>query len=432
MRKLQTIAEKKGIRYFLINFIDMYGVARAKLIPVAASDRQRIGFAGFSTWLDMTPDNPDTLAVPDPHTLTQLPWEPEVGWLACDLWLNGKPLAASPRIALKEQVRKMEQAGWRVRSAVECEYFLVTPDGKALADPRDDQDKPCYEQQALMRRYDFIREVLSGMEQLGWEPCQSDHEDANGQFEMNWRYADALITADRHAFFKFMVKAIAEKHGMRATFMPKPFVELTGSGCHAHVSLWDRAGKKNLFIDKKKKAGLAGIAGHFIGGIIHNAPALAALFNPTVNSYKRLNKQHTRSGVSWSSNAISHGHDNRTHMIRVPAADRFELRMIDSAANPYLLQAGLLAAGLDGLRCKRSPGKSRDSNMFDPEEQRSIHVPRLPDNLLDALRALDGSTVLRRGLGKPLIDAYIKLKREEWEDHCAHISDRERRVTLDC
>ena len=233
---------------------DLFGALRAKLVPARAIGEMQkagAGFAGFATWLDMSPADSDMFAVPDPDSLIQLPWKPDVGWLASDIVMDGKSVAHGPRHILKQQVAAAAAKGLRMKSGVECEFFLVTPDGRAVADGQDTHAKPCYDQAALMRRYDVITEICDSMIALGWEPYQNDHEDANGQFEMNWAYADAMVTADRHVFFKYMVKAIAEKHGLRATFMPKPFIDLTGSGCHAHVSVWDRAGRRNLFHDAK-------------------------------------------------------------------------------------------------------------------------------------------------------------------------------------
>ena len=280
---LAKAAKDRGIKYFLISFVDLLGVLRAKLVPASAiSEMQQngAGFAGFATWLDMTPAHPDMFAIPDPDSLIQLPWQPEVGWLAGDLWMDGKEVEASPRAALKRRIAAAAKNGWRMKTGVECEYFLLGPDGTTLADPRDTQEKPCYDQSALMRRYPVITEICDAMLALGWGAYQNDHEDANGQFEMNWEYADALVTADRHVFFKYMVKTLAEKHGLRATFMPKPFLALTGSGCHAHVSVWDAKGKKNLFEDAKGELGLSALAYNFLGGVLHHAPALTALFNP--------------------------------------------------------------------------------------------------------------------------------------------------------
>jgi len=431
---LAEIAKKKGIEYFLISFVDLFGVTRAKLVPtraITAMQRDGAGFAGFSTWLDMTPADPDMFAIPDPASLIQLPWKPEVAWLAADLHMNGQEVEASPRAALKRQVARAAKMGYRMKTGVECEYFLLNGQGEAISDARDIQPKPCYDQVALMRRYDVIRAICDSMNALGWGPYQNDHEDANGQFEMNWEYADCLTTADRHVFFKYMVKTIAEKHGLRATFMPKPFPQLTGSGCHCHVSLWDAAGKKNLFLDPKGELGLSKLAYHFLGGVLYSADALTALFNPTVNSYKRLNASITLSGATWSPNAISYAGNNRTHMVRIPDAGRFELRLMDGAANPYLLQAGVLLAGLDGIKNKRDPGKRLDINMY-TEGHKAKNVRRLPGNLLDALRLFEKNAIIRDGLGEAFVQSYAKLKHAEWKSYAAHISPWEREHTLDC
>ncbi len=431
---LADVAKKKGIEYFLISFVDLFGGLRAKLVParaIATMQRDGAGFAGFATWLDMTPADPDMFAKPDPASLIQLPWKPEVGWLAADLWMDGKEVEASPRAALKRQVARAAKLGFRMKTGVECEYFLLNGQGDAISDERDVQEKPCYDQAALMRRYEVIREICDGMNALGWGPYQNDHEDANGQFEMNWDFDDCLLTADRHVFFKYMVKAIAEKHGLRATFMPKPFARLTGNGCHCHVSVWDAGGKKNLFHDPKGDLGLSKFAYQFLGGVLHSADALAALFNPTVNSYKRLNAPVTLSGATWSPNAISYSGNNRTHMVRIPDAGRFELRLMDGAANPYLLQAGVLLAGLDGIKNKRDPGKRLDINMY-TDGHKAKGMRRLPDNLLDAVRLFEKSPVIREGLGVPLVEGYSKLKLAEWKRYAAEITTWERATTLDC
>ena len=431
---LARVAKDKGIKYFLISFVDLFGVLRSKLVPARAiGDMQKdgAGFAGFAAWLDMTPAHPDMFSIPDPTSMIQLPWKPEVAWLAGDLWMDGKEVEASPRVALKRQMARAEKKGYYMKTGVECEYFLITPDGLAISDANDTQEKPCYDQSALMRRYDVISEICDAMIELGWNPYQNDHEDANGQFEMNWEFDDALVTADRHVFFKYMVKAIAEKHGLRATFMPKPFANLTGNGCHAHVSVWDKTGKKNLFHSARDSLGLSKLAYHFLGGILHNADALAAVFNPTVNSYKRIDAQVTLSGATWSPNAITYGGNNRTHMVRIPDKGRFELRLMDGAANPYLLQAGVLAAGLDGVGSQRDPGKPLDVNMY-TEGHKLRSVRRLPSNLLDAIRTFEKSKVLRAGLGEELVSSYAKLKHLEWRSYAAAISPWERDHTLDC
>ena len=431
---LARVAKQKGIKYFLFSFVDLFGVLRAKLVParaIGAMQRDGAGFAGFAAWLDMTPAHPDMFGVPDAASLIQLPWKPDVGWLAADLWMDGKEVEASPRIILQRQIARAAKKGWRMKTGVECEFFLISPDGTAISDLLDTQAKPCYDQSALMRRYDIISEICDSMIAMGWDPYQNDHEDANGQFEMNWEYDDCLRTADKHTFFKFMVKSIAETHGFRATFMPKPFHNLTGNGCHAHVSVWDKTGRRNLFLDRKDEVGVSKLGYQFLGGVMHSAEALCAIFNPTVNSYKRINAPVTSSGATWSPNAITYGGNNRTHMVRIPDAGRFELRLMDGSTNPYLMQAGVLAAGLDGVAAKRHPGKRLDINMY--EEGGSLRgVKRLPLNLLDALRLLEKSKVLGDAFGKDVVRSYLKLRMKDWNDFMSHPSAWERDNTLDC
>ena len=312
-----------------------------------------------------------------------------------------------------------------------CIRDRVNADGTSLSDERDTQAKPCYDSSALMRRYDVITEICDSMISLGWKPYQNDHEDANGQFEMNWDFSDCLVTADRHAFFKFMVKSIAEKHSLRATFMPKPFTNLTGNGCHCHISIWDKAGKKNMFLDKKDELGLSKTGYNFLGGIMESADKMAAVFNPTVNSYKRINGSVTTSGATWSPSSITWAGNNRTHMVRVPGAGRFELRLMDGATNPYLLQAGILLLGLDGFNNKRDPGKRLDINMY-TEGHKAGKVKKLPLNLLDAIRDFDKSKIIRAGFGDDLVNSYVKLKNQDWGTFNKHLSSWERETTLDC
>ena len=425
-------AKARGIKYFLISYLDLFGHMRAKLVPAAAIGKmakEGAGFAGFATWLDMTPADPDLFAMPDPASLIQLPWKPEVGWLAADLWMDGKEVEQGPRNVLRRQMKKAAERGWEMKTGVECEFFLISADGTAISDSADQAPKPCYDQQALMRRYDVITEICDSMLTLGWNPYQNDHEDANGQFEMNWDYDNALLTADRHAFFKYMTRAIAEKHGLRATFMPKPFINLTGSGCHAHVSMWQNG--KNLFSDDAGELGISKLGYQFLGGLLHNADALAAITNPCVNSYKRINAPRTTSGATWSPNSVTYTGNNRTHMIRIPDAGRFEFRLADGAANPYLLQAGMLAAGLDGVDNNRDPGKRLDIDMY-VDGHTVKDCKKLPLNMLDAVRALEGSQVLKAGLGENFVKSYAKMKHAEWNDFSKHLTDWERRNTLDC
>ncbi|MEM8877845.1 MAG: type III glutamate--ammonia ligase [Pseudomonadota bacterium] len=438
MTDLAKIAKDRGIRYFLISFVDLFGVLRSKLVPARAIGDMQVegaGFAGFAAWLDMTPADPDMFAVPDPDSLIQLPWKPEVAWLAGDLVMDGNAVEQAPRVMLKRQIDKAASQGYRLKTGVEAEFFLINPDGSAISDERDTQAKPCYDQTALMRRYDVISEICNCMLELGWNPYQNDHEDANGQFEMNFDYDDCLKTADKHVFFKFMVKTIAEKHGLRATFMPKPFTHLTGNGCHIHASVWNSDGSTNLFHDEADEMGISKLGYSFLGGVLNSAEALCALFNPTVNSYKRINAPATLSGATWSPNTVSYTGNNRTHMVRIPDAGRFEFRLMDGSTNPYLAQAGLLAAGLDGVAESRDPGMRLDINMYDnPPESllKKAKARKLPLNLLDALRAFDKSKILRDALGSDVVDSYVKLRMADWHGFKSSLSQWERDNTLDC
>ena len=439
-KNLFKIAKEKKIKYFLISFVDLFGVLRSKLVPAHAIKEMQsagAGFAGFAAGLDMSPADSDMFGIPDPDSLIQLPWNKEVGWLASDLWMNGKPVEASPRVMLKKQIQKLKKQNLTMKSGVECEYFLISQDGNSIADSKDTQSKPCYDQSALMRRYDLIKEICDCMIEMGWGPYQNDHEDANGQFEMNWDYDDCLKTADRHTFFKYMVKTISEKHGLRATFMPKPFENLTGNGCHAHVSVWQ--GEKNKFLDKSDNLGLSKMAYNFLGGVIKNASSLSAFFNPTINSYRRINAPPTKSGATWSPSSISYTGNNRTHMIRIPDPGRFELRLMDGSVNPYLLQASVLAAGLYGLKNKIDPGKPLNCNMYE-DHAKYPDLPKLPNELGQSLEQLKNNKEMNDAFGKETIMSYIKLRSLEIRefqskenfDKTKPISKWEKDNTLDC
>ncbi len=430
---LATFAKDKGVKYFMISYTDMFGGQRAKLVPAQAIADMQVdgaGFAGFATWFDHTPAFPDMLAIPDPNSVIQLPWKPEVAWVAANCIMEDEPVAQAPRNVLRTLIAEAAKDGLHVKTGVEAEFFLLTPDGEQISDEYDTAPKPCYDQQALMRRYDVISEICDYMLELGWGPYQNDHEDANGQFEMNWEFDDVMNTADKHSFFKFMTKSIAEKHGYRATFMPKPVEGLTGNGCHAHISVWDKAGKVNMFADDSMELGLSARGRNFLGGIMKHASALAAITNPTVNSYKRINAPRTTSGATWAPNTVTWTGNNRTHMVRVPGPGRFELRLADGAVNPYLLQSVIIAAGLDGLRTNADPGKRHDIDMY-AEGHKVRGAPKLPLNLLDALREFDKDKGLKAMLGDEFSAAYLKLKMQEWNSYAAHFSKWEKDNTLD-
>ncbi|TJZ91354.1 type III glutamate--ammonia ligase [Paracoccus gahaiensis] len=433
MTDLAAFAADRGIKYFMISYTDLFGAQRAKLVPAQAiADMQRdgAGFAGFATWLDLTPAHPDMMALPDAASVFQLPWKRDVAWVASNcVMAGGGPLDQAPRNVLNRLVAEAADLGLTVKTGVEPEFFLLTPEGTQISDPADTAVKPCYDQQAVMRRYDVIAEICDAMLELGWQPYQNDHEDANGQFEMNWMYDNALATADKHSFFKFMTRSIAEKHGLRATFMPKPIMGLTGNGCHAHISVWTDDGR-NAFADDSKDLSLSDPGRHFLGGIMKHASALAAITNPTVNSYKRINAPRTVSGATWAPNSVTWTGNNRTHMVRVPGPGRFELRLPDGAVNPYLLQAVIIAAGLSGLKSKADPGKRWDIDMY-AEGHTVTGAPKLPLNLLDALRAYDADGELKAAMGSEFSAAYIKMKTQEWNAYTAHLTQWERDTTLD-
>lgn len=433
VKDLGKWAKDKGVKYFMVSYTDLFGGQRAKLVPAQAINDMAVdgaGFAGFATWLDLTPAHPDMMAVPDPNSVIQLPWKKDVAWLASNCVMEGRPVAQAPRNVLRHLVDEAAKEGLRVKTGVEPEFFLLTPEGDQISDPYDNAEKPCYDQQAVMRRYDVIAEVCDYMLELGWEAYQNDHEDATGQFEMNWKYDDVLQTADKHSFFKFMLKSIAEKHGMRASFMPKPFKGLTGSGCHAHISVWSLDGGKNAFADDERELGLSEQGRHFLGGIMKHASALAAICNPTVNSYKRINAPRTSSGATWAPNSVTWTGNNRTHMVRVPGPGRFELRLPDAAANPYLMQAVIVAAGLDGVRSKADPGRRYDIDMY--QNGHTVKgAPKLPLNLLDALREYDKDKTLKAMMGNDFSAAFLKLKHKEWDSYVSHFSRWERENTLD-
>ncbi|MFT5651862.1 MAG: glutamine synthetase type III, partial [Yoonia sp.] len=397
------------------------------------------GFAGFATWLDLTPAHPDMLAMPDPEAVIILPWNKEIAWVPGNCVMSGKDVDQAPRNVLRKLIAEAASEGMHVKTGIEAEFFLLTPAGDQISDEFDTAAKPCYDQQAFMRRLDVIREISDYMLELGWGAYQNDHEDANGQWEMNWDFDDALKTADKHSFFKFMTKCVAEKHGYRATFMPKPIEGLTGNGCHAHISVWDAPGKDskvNVFAmdanDSSQTAelGLSEKGRHFLGGIMKHASALAAITNPTVNSYKRINAPRTMSGATWAPNTVTWTGNNRTHMVRVPGPGRFELRLPDGAVNPYLLQAIIIAAGLSGVRSKADPGKRHDIDMY-AEGHKVRGAPKLPLNMLDALREYDKDKALKAAMGEEFSNAYLKMKMQEWTDFCSYFSDWEKQNTMD-
>lgn len=432
---LAELAKELKLNFFLVSYTDLLGGTRAKLVPAAkisSVESDGAFFAPFASNLGLGPDAPDIAAIPDPSSLIVLPWQTNVGWVASEVFLEGKPFTSAPRMMLKQVLRRCEALGYAYKTGVEAEFLLVKKQGQSyqVADELDTAARPCYDQLNLMRQFDFISTVVRYMEELGWEPYQCDHEDANGQFELNWTYSDALVTADRHVFFKYMVKTLAEQRGLTATFMPKPFSHLTGNGAHVHMSLWDKRGH-NAFADDADEMGLSSLAYEFLGGVLAHGRGLTALCSPTVNSYKRLDATMTHSGSTWSPRYISYGGNNRTHMIRIPEGGRFECRLVDGAVNLYLAEAGMLAAGLEGMKEHLHPGKRLDENMFVRGAEFS-DLQTVPTSLGEALRCLEQDPLLMAMLGEMGAKTYLDLKYRELDKHHAQVTPWEMEQYLNC
>lgn len=432
-KALAELAKEQQLDFFLVSYTDLLGGTRAKLVPapkIAAVEAEGAFFAPFASNLGLGPDAHDIAAIPDPDSLIVIPWQQNVGWLASDVYLDGEPFNASPRVILKRVLQQCEQVGYSYKTGVEAEFFLLKKgeQGYKIADALDTATRPCYDQLNLMRQFDLISTVVGYMEELGWEPYQCDHEDANGQFEINWTYNDALKTCDRHVFFKYMVKTLAEQRGLTATFMPKPFSNLTGNGAHVHMSLWNDG--QNVFADPTNELGLSALAYKFLAGILAHGKGLTALCNPTVNSYRRIGATTTSSGSTWSPRYISYGGNNRTHMIRIPEGGRFECRLLDGAANLYLALAGILAAGLEGIEQQLTAGKRLDENMF----VRGLEFPdleTLPTSLLAALQSLETDALMMQTLDTAA-KTFLDFKYQEWNNYNAQVTSWELEQYVNC
>lgn len=422
------------IRYVMVAFSDLHGTLRAKLVPVEHLEsvmKEGAGFAGFAVGsLGQGPHEPDLVVRPDLERWVPLADEPSVAWTIGDLALGSNPWRYCTRTLLKGTLQSMQQQGFNAKVGIEAEFFLVRDNGNGQivsADPFDRAAKTCYQQEVLARHLDFLTEAIEGLRGLGIDVYQVDHEDAWSQFEINWVYDDALATADRFSYLKFWVKRLAMKKGLIATFMPKPFSSLTGSGAHVHMSLWDHENHVNLFEDAHDHYGISHLGYAFIAGILEHAPALAAFVAPTVNSYKRLNNHSSRSGATWSPTTITLGANNRTHLIRIPGPGRFEFRAMDSSVNPYLGLAALLTAGMDGIRRDlRAPSPSTE-NMYTltSHDIAQSHITRLPKSLDRALDALEGDPLFSSAFGQEFVDLFLSYKREEWDAYHNAVSDYE-------
>jgi glutamine synthetase len=425
--EVKELIDRHDIEFIFAQFVEVTGKPCAKLIPAAYVDdlfSVGAGFAGFAAGeIGQGPHSPDLEAIPDPRSFTLVPWHPGLARLACDIRVEGQEWPYCPRTILRNQLARAKAMGFEFKVGFEAEFMLLRfdEDGRLqLADPLDTAHKPCYDMKGLTRQFEFISTLSKYVNELGWGNYANDHEDANSQFETNVTFSDALTSADRAVFFRYMVHSLAEKHGMIASFMPKPFTDKTGNGFHLHMSLWDAETDTNLFEDTgdPKGLGLSSLAYHFIGGLLRHANGYAAFAAPTPNSYKRLIPG-TEQVRTWVPVYITYGGNNRTQMLRVPAPGRVEDRTADGACNPYLAMTAALAAGLDGIERKTDPGERNDGNLYELDSaslaERGIDL--LPANLVEATNHLVRDDVLRLAFGKvdgeDFVDYYARLKRAE-------------------
>lgn len=430
--------KEDGIEFILAQFVDVTGAAKVKMVPVSSLDAmidEGAGFAGAAVWgCGQGPHAHDMLARIDVDSYTPVPWRPNTARFAGDLFVDGESFPYCPRTNLKRVLKDARDAGYIFNVGMEPEHFLVTRDEHGHIKPWDPDgvdslSKPCYDFRSMAPAMDYLQELTTSLNQLGWGVYQCDHEDANGQFEVNFDYADALTTADRIIFFKMATSQLGKKYGAIATHMAKPFSDRTGSGLHVHYHLADAKSGKNIFIDESDKRGLgcSEVGYHFIGGVLKHARALCAVTSPTVNCYKRLQLgaglYSSRSGFTWTPAFVTYGDNNRTQMIRTAGPGHFEDRTVSAGANPYLALAAYIAAGLDGIDNKIDPGEPNLGNMYERslDDIRSNGIELLPQSLWESLDELRKDDVIQAALG-PIAKEFIDLKTKEWETYNKHVT----------
>jgi glutamine synthetase len=426
---------QNDVRFVLAQFVDIHGVAKTKSVPVSHFEdilEEGAGFAGFALWgFGMQPHHPDYMARGELSTLSLVPWQPGYARIVCTGYVNNEAYPYDTRWILGQQMKRLAARGWTLNTGLEPEFMLLSrkPDGSICsADETDTLDKPCYDYKGLSRSRVFLEKLVDSLQKVGIDVYQIDHEDSNGQFEVNFRYSDAVTTADRMVFIRMAAGEIAREMKTICTFMPKPTSNRTGSGMHMHMSLSPLEGVANLFSDASdaNNLGLSKLAYHFLGGLLKHASALAALCAPTVNSYKRLVVGRSLSGATWAPAYISYGDNNRTSMVRVPRG-RLELRLSDSSCNPYLATAAVIAAGLDGIDNEINPGPPHNFNHYttSTEELARLGIGVLPQTLNEALAALEQDTLFANTLGADFLTEFMTIKRMEWVEYQRHVSDWE-------
>ena len=436
IRQIQADLKAKGVKYCLGAYVDIHGLPKGKFVPIDHMLHMAEGselYTGYALdGLGQAPNDDEIASVPDLDHIIQLPWQREVAWMPADNTFKGEPYALNTRVALKRVLAEAEAMGFGFNLGIECEVFVLkqNADGSlGIPNPDDKLVKPCYDVRGFLDQFTWLDKVASCINDLGWDLYSFDHEDANGQFEFDFKYADALTMCDRYVFFRYMAKQYAKEEGLLATFMPKPFAHRTGNGAHFNMSLSDRKSGSNLFArdpqEDPRGLGLTELGYHFIGGILKHGKALCAAYSPTVNSYKRLVRQGAMSYFSWAPVFNSFGSNNRTNAIRVPmGGGRCESRNADGALNPYLAATLALAAGLEGVREKIDPGTPQDDNLYALGEAERLKrgIEFLPQNLAEAVDAFAADPFVEKTLGTALRDEFIKYKTEEWQAYHLSVS----------
>lgn len=437
LQNLHHSLTDQGVKYALASYVDIHGMCKAKAVPLSHFGQMMKGSELFTgAALDGVPQavcDEEVSAHPDPHSATVLPWNSEIAWFASDLYLKGEPFSACSRGILKRALNQAAAMGFGFNLGIETEFFILKDGENGKAIPISDRDnlaKPCYDLTGLLDNFPIITEIVEAMNQLGWDVYSFDHEDANGQFETDFGYCDALKMADRITFFRLMVKEIAHQYGYFASFMPKPFGDRTGSGAHYNMSLYDLQTEENLFISKNDPRGcnLSELGYQFIAGILKHAAAICAVIAPTVNSYKRLVRKGSMSGFTWAPVYICYGNNNRTNMLRIPlGGGRVECRAADISNNLYLGAAMILSAGLEGIREGLDPGEPHTENMYEYTlaELKEKGIQTLPRTLGEAVDAFAADPLSKEVMGELMYNAFVEFKTQEWEEYHCHVSDWE-------
>ena len=439
IQETQEQLRQKGVKYCVGAYVDIHGVPKAKVVPLDHLHHMAHGselYTGYALdGLGQAPNEDEIASVPDLGHIIQLPWEPKIAWMPADNLFRGKPYPLNTRVALKNVLAQAGELGMGFNLGIECEVFVLkqNADGSlAIPNPDDKLTKPCYDLRGFLDNFTWLDKVATCITGLGWDLYSFDHEDANGQYEFDFHYADALTMCDRFIFFRHMIKHYAMEEGLLATMMPKPFPNRTGTGAHFNMSLYDLASGRNLFAaapaEDRRGLGPTQTGYHFIGGILRHGRALCAAFAPTVNSYKRLVRQGAMATFSWAPVFNSYGSNNRTNSVRVPAAGgRCESRNADGALNPYLAAALALAAGLEGIREKIDPGEPNEDNLYtiSEAERRARNIDFLPQTLQEAVTAFAADPLMEATLGKELCDEFVKYKMAEWDSYHLTVSQWE-------